>query len=509
MKKIFLVFIFSIVYMFFMPRLNAQTPESLIAPEPIVSMDFQDISIKDALKMFSMQAGMNFIASEAVADRKVTLYFDKVPLSQAMDKIFSANNLSYELDSKANIFVVKDWGKMEIETVTKIFYLKYATVSVSSLKEELSKSLTIGSSTQTKISRSKFNEESEGGITSAVKKLLSPAPVGSLIEDFRTNSFIITDTPMKMKVISQIIAALDVPVPQVMLEVEMLDVSKDVIDKIGINFGDTPFTAIITGAAAAMGFPYGGWGKLSSIARGSVSVNQGVNSYSIQLDFIRTHSDTKFLARPRLLTLNNETAEISITTDEAVQATPAYSTTTSGATYITGYTIKRATELALTSKGIGISLRVTPQVNLESNEITMVINPESSSTSSSSFSSTTTPIRDPEVRTSKSIVKIKDGETVILGGLIHQDKEVTERRLPILGDIPILGRFFRHQEHTAGLERELIIFITPRIIRNSDDINLAEIKNFRLPVREQSAAVAGLARDCIINSNMSKFEKSH
>jgi type IV pilus assembly protein PilQ len=510
MKKIFLIVavVFFLTLTFFASCLNAEQQPPPLGAQASISMDFKDAGLRDILKVFSMQAGMNFIASESVQDRKITLYLDKVPLNLAMDKIFSANNLSYELDKDANIFVVKEWGKMETETVTKVFFLKNATVSTSSMKEDLSKSLVVANSSKssTGSSRTRFNEESECGITWAVKKLLSPAPTGSLIEDFRTNSLIVTDTPMKMKVISQVVASLDVSVPQVMLEVEMLDVSKNAVDKVGFEFGDTPFTAIVTGATAATGFPYGSWSKIFDAARGSLSINDP-GSYKMQLDFMRKQTDTKFLARPKLLTLNNETAEISITKDEAVEATPTYSTNTSGATYITGYDIVRATTLPLTTKGIGISLRVTPQINLETNEITMVINPESSATSPSSFSTTDTPILDPEVRSTKSIVKVKDGETVILGGLIHQDKNIEIKKLPILGDVPILGVFFRHKNQTLGLERELIVFITPHIVRDKTDTVLTQLQNIQLPIREQGVAVAS-NRDYIINSNMNKFDKN-
>lgn len=193
MKKIFInaVTTFFLIFVFFVLRLDAQQQPLLAQGQSSISMDFKDASLKDILKVFSIQAGMNFIASESVKDRMITLYLDKVPLSQAMDKIFSANNLSYELDSEANIFVVKEWGKMETETVTKVFFLKNATVSTSSLKEALSKSLTIATAGTTSSSASKFKEESEGGITSVVKKLLSPPPIGSMIEDFRTNSIIV------------------------------------------------------------------------------------------------------------------------------------------------------------------------------------------------------------------------------------------------------------------------------------------------------------------------------
>jgi len=508
MKKIFktTVAIFFLMFVLFVLRLSAEQLSPPAGTQASISMDFKDAGLKDILKVFSMQSGMNFIASDAVQDRKITLYLDKVPLSQAMDNIFSANNLSYELDNEANIFVVKEWGKTGIETVTKVFFLKNATVSTAALKEELSKSLKISSENNVASSRSKFKEESEGGITSAVKKLLTK-DVGSIMEDFRTNSIIVTDTPMKMKVISQVVASLDVPMPQVILEVEMLDVSKDVVDKMGFKFGDTPFTAILTGATAATGFPYAGWSKTFDAAKGLLSINPEGSTYDMQLDFMRTQTDTKFLARPKLLTLNNETAEISITKNEVLESTPEYSQNTSGASYLTGYTFKRACEIKLSEKGIGISLRVTPQINLETNEITMVINPESSSTSPSSLSTGTILVLDPEVRSTKSVVKVKDGETVILGGLIHRDQNIEFKKLPILGDIPVLGVLFRHKNQTVGLERELIIFITPRIVRDKADVKLAQIQNIQLPVREQGVAVIS-NRDYIINSNMNKFDKS-
>ncbi|MCX5669032.1 MAG: hypothetical protein NTX89_02795 [Candidatus Omnitrophica bacterium] len=515
MKKIFVtsVAIFSLMFVF-ISRLSAEQQFPLAEGQTSISMDFKDAGLKDVLKIFSIQAGMNFIASEAVQDRKITLYLDKVPLSQAMDKIFSANNLSYELDKEANIFVVKEWGKMETETVTKVFYLKNATVSSAALKEELSKKLgssnastsTSTSTSDSTSSRSRFKEESESGITSAVKKLLSAAPVGSLVEDFRTNSIIVTDTPMKMKVISQVIASLDVSVPQVMLEVEMLDVSKDAVDKVGFEFGDTPFTAILTGAAASTGFPYGAWSKIIDPGKGSLSINPSGSTYDMQLDFMRTQTDTKFLARPKLLTLNNETAEISVTKDEIVGREDTTTFSDSGSPTTTSV-YKRSTELVLSSEGTGIFLKVTPQVNLDTNEITMVINPKSSVSSLSSLSAVGNPQSDIEVRSTKSIVKVKDGETVILGGLIHQDKIIEIKKLPILGDIPFLGVFFRHKNQSVGLERELIIFITPRIVRDKADVKLAGVQNIQLPIREQGVAV-GSNRDYLINSNMNKFDKS-
>ena len=514
MKKIFLttVFALSLILTLFISQLSAQDQPDTGLAEPTISMDFKDASLKDILKALSMQSGMNFIASEAVADRTLTLYLDKVLLSQAMDKIFSANNLSYEMDPKASIFVVKDWGKMEAETVTKVFYLKHASVSSSSLKEEAEKSLTpsdsesetsssssSGSESSSEATSGKWKMEEEAGLTYSVKKLLSPS--GSLIEDFRTNSLIVTDTPARMKVISQVITSLDIEVPQIMLEVEMLDVSKNSIDKLGAKFSQSPFTAYLFGGSTSTGFPFGSWSKIFNPTTGTLNINPGSiddegnvigNPYSVQVDFLKKQSDTKVLARPRIMTLNNETAEIKITTSEAIgeitdtegQGT-ASSTTTSAERVETG-----------------VSLRVTPQINSDNGEITMFIYPKVKDASTSSFN---TSYKDPEERSTKSIVRIKDGETVVIGGLIRHDKSETITKLPILGDLPFIGFLFRNKDKDKDRERELLVFITPRIIKDNQ-AQMDQMQRFSLPIREQSA-VTQVNREYLINSSLNNFDK--
>ncbi|MEI6631722.1 MAG: type II and III secretion system protein, partial [bacterium] len=223
------------------------------------------------------------------------------------------------------------------------------------------------------------------------------------------------------------------------------------------------------------------------------------NSFTQTLDYLRTQTDTKYLARPRLLTLNNETAEISITKDEVVgynsTATTSSGVTTTNLEYI------RSTDLVLTKEGIGIFLRVTPQINNETNEITLLINPKSS-VSSTSFIGTGQ--ADAEVRITKSIVKVKDGETVILGGLIHVDKQVVEKKLPILGDIPFVGLLFRHKNQSKDVDRELIVFITPHIVRDASAVS-AYAKKPVLPGREQSINLAA-DRQLAINKSLDNLE---
>lgn len=514
MKKIFRtgIFIFILSLSLSIPRLCADSKLPSPDTEPTISMDFQDANLKDILKIFSIQSNLNFIASEAVQDRKLTLYLDKVPLQKAMDELFKANNLSYELDRDANIFIVKDWGKPQVETETRIFYLKYATVSSSSLKEEMASQIRGESGFSTGATSGgggsssgggggKWAIEEDTGITKAVKKLLSKD--GSVIEDYRTNSLIVTDIPSRMPVIAKVIASLDVRVPQVLLEVEMLDVSKNAVDKMGFKFGQTPFKVAITGATAssALGFPFGNWAKTYSASsnKGTLAVNP--DSYAVQLDFLRTLTDTRYLARPRLLTLNNETAEIRIATNEAIGVTQSQGGS-GGSTGVTTATAERSQT--------GVILRVTPQINVESGEVTMFIYPKVAEAVASSLTSTLGSFRDPEERSTKTFVRVRDGETVVLGGLLRNEYTNIITKLPILGDLPIIGALFRHKgggsiDSPKDRKRELLVFITPHIIKDRDT-RLAQIKKVTLPEREQNTAT-GFSRDAEITTILDTFEK--
>ena len=505
MKKIFLVSLIAVFFCSSTGALNAM--EGILAPSPgaTVSMDLKDASLKDVLKILSIQSGMNFIASEAVADRTLTLYLDKVSLKDSMDKIFTANNLTYDLDKQANIFIVKDWGKPQIETVTKVFYLKHATVSSSSLKEEMKNNISSSSTTTTTTSTSatsgKWMTDDDAGITKAVRKLLTA--YGSLIEDFRTNSLVVTDVPSRMPVIEQVVKALDIAVSEVMLEVEILDVSKNAVDEIGFKFGQTPFSVALTGGTVEVGFPFKSWTKMFSAnpvagALGDLAINTGTG-YTMALDFLRTQTDTKYLARPRILTLNNETAEIKITTQETIGVT----TSVSGTPSVVTTTPERAET--------GVMLRVTPQIDSETGEITMFVMPtvKDSVTSTIPIGGTSLvtgapKYKDPEERATKSTVRVKDGETVIMGGLLRNQRTDVITKLPFLGDIPLLGTLFRHRETSPDRERELLVFITPHIVKDSNTM-LVQAKN-TVAEREQSIA-SGVDRQAAITSNLDKYDK--
>lgn len=526
MKKNIIFLILLVLFFWFnlLPRVTAEEEAPLAQnQDAVISMDLKDASLKDLLKMFSVQSGLNFIASEGVQDRKVTLYLDKVPLREAMDKLFKANSLYFDFDKSGNFFIVKDLGKPGPELVTRVFTLKYATVSTSSLKEEENNVLNNESSGSGSTSASgpmpggnsstgtnstgKWKADDVSGITEIVKKLLSSN--GSVVEDYRTNSLVVTDSPRNMEVITQTIAALDVSVPQVMLEVEMLDVNKNFIDRLGIKFQDAMtsslFETALKGASLTSGFPFAGKqvSDLFSRAITPGSIDFSKITLTAFVDMMKQQADTKILARPRVLTVNNETAEIKIATQEAIGTVQQQA---SGGSITNNATAAERTET-------GVILRITPQINVEKGEITMFVYPRvKDATTSSVFNTGSTVYKDPEERSTKSVVRVKDGESVIIGGLIRHDKSETITKPYFFGDIPFLGKLFTHRYKDKDRERELIVFITPHLLKEGGNINkdakkieLVQANKVSLPEREQNT-YSGVDRQAIVASSLNKFE---
>lgn len=407
-----------------------------------ISMDFKNAQLNDVLKMLSQQSGMNFIASQDVSGRTINIYLDKVPIEEALERILSSNGLTYELKPGSNIFVVRPLDKPAKQLITRVYRLKYATVISSKLNQTLS-AASFGTS---------GGGGSQSGIAAAVKVMLTPD--GNIVEDSRTNSLIVTDIPSQFPAIEQTIARLDIRIPQILIEVEMLDISKSTADSLGAKFGDTPVT--FSGAQRDHVYPF----DQNKLLRKGYTFEEaeyrvGTLSFeglAITLQFLRTRTDTKNLARPRILTLNNEMAEISIKTDEAI-----------GLASVTSSSQNTATTVAQAERvQTGVFLKVTPQADVDNGEITMAIEPRVIQARTGQTFGTST-FKDPEERGTKSTLRVLDGDTIILGGLLRTNVEETKTSVPFLGRIPVFGAAFRH-ENKSESQRELIIFITPHIV---------------------------------------------
>jgi len=433
------------------------------SPEKTISMNFTDAKLENVLKMFSQQSGLNFIVSANIASKTVNLYLDDVPVEEALEHILSAHNLTYEISPGSSIFVVKALQVSPEQLMTRVYPLKFATVSSSQLLSTLS----------TDESEEDAGDEEEAtGIVGAISAVLSPS--GTVIEDARTNSLIVNDIPSQFPIIESTITKLDIRIPLILIEVELLDISKTTADDMGVKFGSESF-ASISPASRNTAYPFNP-DKLIDDGLFTKSYTEGTISFpalAITLDFLRSHTDTKNLARPRILTLNNSTAEISITTDEAIGLST--NTTSSEGT---------ATSVAQAERvQTGVSLKVTPQANVYTREITMAIEPRVAQvTPGETFGGQN--FLDPEERETKTILRVHDGDTIVLGGLLRTETSNVRTLVPVLGQIPVLGAAFRHKDKSET-QRELIIFITPHILDENVPMKTASAKPQRI-VREQS-----------------------
>lgn len=431
-----------IVIMFIASAVNLYVyPADEILPpaERRISMDFKDASLKDVLKVFSMQSGLNFIAGEEVEDRKVTLYMEDVPVSDALNTILKANNLTYEQPPGTNIFIVKELKVPEVETITRIYQLNYADAEeVKELFEKMSEAKQIEEETP----------EGRKVTRRFIQGILSE--YGKVAADKRTNSLIITDIPTQFPMIEEAIVKLDQPTPQVMIEAEVLEVASTLLEKIGVEFG--PSFASFTGAVKTTAFPFSHLPEGADKAEGAIYGTISAQELTALLNLLRSDSRTKLLARPRILTLNNQTAEIKITAQTAVAK-------------ITEIESLEAVALQTTRPErveTGVTLLVTPVINKDG-YVTMTVEPKVTEPRASRFFPGV--FVDPHTRSARATIRVKDGDTIVMGGLISTSTNEIERRVPFLSDLPLIGAAFRSTEKEDE-SKELIIFITPHIVRD-------------------------------------------
>lgn len=420
-----------------------------------ISMDFKDADLRSVLKIFSQQSGMNFIAANDIANEKITLYLDRVPVEEALERILYANGLMYERLPESNIFVVKRIERPEKKLITRIYHLKHATVPNSPFTKALDTFADRQSDSTQGVSH---GEKDETGIISVLKNILSEVDGSRVTSDPRTNSVIVTDIPSQFPVIERTLAMLDIPIPQVLIEIEMLDISKQTSELLGAKYGDTLLS--FSGATRYHLYP---WNQNKILGSGKFDFESGppdqteysagtidASGLNVILQFLKTATDTRSLANPKILTLNNHPAQIKISTNEAIGATRRRIEGTAEADIL-----PERTET-------GIFLDVIPQVNIATGEITMIVMPQviEAKTGGTWYGET---FRDPEQRSVTSTLRVQNGETVFLGGLKRMDHSETKTKVPFLGDLPIIGGAFRHKNY-RDQERELVIFITPRIV---------------------------------------------
>ncbi len=442
-----------------------------------VSVDFLNAELKNVLKVFTQQTGINFVMDNNILDIKISLFLEDISISEALDSIAEAYNLEFYQIPDTKIFSVKPKSGSDEQKrmITKVYKLKYIRVSMMKLmqrdiksEEEFKEEAESTILTRKVSSSSGSTTEEQKGILNALLNVLSEK--GTLTFDERSNMVIITDFPDRFERIEHIIAALDRKLNQILIKAELIEITDSLDNIFGMQYNDGSET--LWGASATMadrthGFP---WQRINrGITKTDLINNRDINlgvlsaeNFSFVLKALDTSGEAKYLSRPRLMTLDGEPALIDITSDSVVTKLTQLDTETNQQQT----TYERA--------DTGILLRVTPYISGDDEDITMLVEPSVIRPVASAFFPADEVV-DLNRRLVRTNVRVHDGDTIAIGGLLSKEKTEALERIPFLGSLPLIGSLFGNKEKT-GATVDLLIFITPMVVTDSNSANLHKKK---------------------------------
>lgn len=395
-----------------------------LASDKPVTLNFKNTNIKEVFELLSKLSGINILFDEEVKAQQVTVFVKDVSFQYALNLLLSTNKLFMKKLSMDTIMIIpKTKSKLDQyqDLVMKTFYLNNA------------KSKDI------------------------VNLLRSMADTKKVYVNEVLNSLSIRDTPEKLKLVERIIAANDLKEAEVILDVEILEISRTNALSYGWNFQPgltigasisgtkvTPENPNISNVGITQGI------SLSQL-RSATSDNIIMTLPSLLLTMIKQDSDAQTLANPRVRVLNNKQAKFHIGDRIPIQTSTVQSTTTVAVTSTFEY------------KDVGIKLTIDPNVHL-SNTVTLKMALEISSLGDAIDFGNGQKQYKFGTRNVDTTINLRDGETVIIGGLIKDEERKSSNKIPLLGDIPVLGKLFSRSDD-GTIKTDILMSITPNIVR--------------------------------------------
>jgi type IV pilus assembly protein PilQ len=410
------------------PKAEVQTPvsEAQKKLQTIVSVKFKDTPIDEAINFLSEAAGVDIIKSPLVSGT-VTATISDAPLGEVLENILALNGAGYIATDK----VIRIVPKTEMQTqkevrVSKVYRITYADTKLAG---------------------------------EAIKNFASKDAEVAIYQG--SSNVIVTDTEAKIKEIDAFVEEIDRQTPQVLIEVRIYDVkSQNGLDlgvnwTIGTNTGLDLDGRAVTGKTAP--FVTGSSASAKEIASGSSTLRFGWLNNSVDIAvLIRAQQEdlsATLLANPRLLVLDNEKALFK--SIEEIPYQELQETSAGGSIGTTSF------------KEVGVQLDVTPHVTRDNMVRCRVIPDFSTVSKYVDVSAAGSPIAYPQPvidkRKTDTTLLTKDGQTIVISGMRKKETLKRVNKVPLLGDIPLIGMFFRSTSESV-INRELVVFLTPRII---------------------------------------------
>ncbi len=383
-----------------------------------ISLNLQNVTLGSVLKVMTQKSGINFLIGSELVGRNINVYLEDVLVEDALAAILRANGLWYTRQKGTNIYVIMSSPEgPPVATMTEVFRTNYA--NAVELGETMDKVLT---------------------------------NLGSVVVDARTSSLVISDIPENMATLRALVQELDTPTGQVLIEARIVEFAEDSSHELGISWdASNPMDESSGDGAISYNTTFNsssGVEGLFELSVGKFASFSDLKDIAAKISAMQKEGQARVLARPQILTLDNREAVIEIIRNMALARK---------VTYREGG--QESTVEPIFGQ-VGVTLKVTPHVNSE-NIVTLEVEPMVSSAQRSAYFPDDAV--DTKHRTARTTVMIPDGQTVVMGGLLRKDVIDTDFKVPILGDIPLLGMLFRKSIRTET-DTEIVLFLTPRIL---------------------------------------------
>ncbi len=419
-----------------------------------LSLNFQNVEVRRLLQVIGEFTGMNIVVSDSVGGN-ITLILKDVPWDQALDIILQQKGL----DMRKNGNVILIAPREEIATKEKLEY--ESKVQISDLEPLRTESFQMNYVKGADVKKLLIGDSKDSKQTLLSKR-------GSALLDDRSNILFVQDTPSRLDDVRAMIAKIDIPVRQVMIEARIIEAGDTFSKNLGVRLGTGAVTSKstkdeVTGAISTTYTKESdlGWinwgsrtGGLGAVNLPATSSTKDVPSYAftlfnssmtkyldVEISALESDGKGKVISSPRIMTANQIEALI----EQGVEI-PYQEATSSGAT-------------SIKFKKANLSLKVKPQITPDGKvTMTLDVNKDTPNTTLSTGSGVAI-----DTKHVKTEVLVENGGTVVIGGIYTQKKSDTTYRVPFFGDLPYVGWLFKNREWIDD-KTELLVFITPKIV---------------------------------------------
>jgi type IV pilus assembly protein PilQ len=432
-----------------------------------LTLNFQDIETRAVLQLLADASGQNIVVSDSVSG-SVTLRLQNVPWDQALDIVLRTKGLDKRRQD--NVIIVAPQAELAAREKAELAARK----DVQELAPLRSEYLQVNYAKA---------QDMAALIKTQTNSLLSAR--GSVAVDERTNTLLLQDTSERLADVRRLVATLDIPVRQVLIEARIVIVNNDFERQLGARFGYTSYNKYGAGLISTTGTAAGtdqaissGIANLASTGNiypvgvptgtsasnrynvnlpvtspaGSIALGVLHDNFIVDLELSAAQAETQanIIASPRVITANQKEATI----EQGVEI-PYQQSASSGATTIQ---FKKAV----------LSLKVTPQITPD-NRIILDLDVKDDAVGTVVVTSGGVNVPSIDTREIATQVLVNDGQTVVLGGILTTTQREDDTKVPYLGDIPVLGHLFKTTNHKDDKD-ELMIFITPKIVREGVNV---------------------------------------